>query len=35
MRTGEVTLVEVDSKLALKLDAFRGTMRYTNMDYIK
>lgn len=34
-RTKEITLVEIDSNLALEQDKYRGTMRYTNMPYIR
>ena len=34
MKNQEVTLVEIDSNLALEFERRRGTMRYTNMEYI-
>lgn len=34
-RNKEITLVEIDSNLALEQDKYRGTMRYTNMPYIR
>jgi hypothetical protein len=34
MKNQEVTLVEIDSNLALEFERHRGTMRYTNMEYI-
>lgn len=34
MKNKEVSLVEIDSNLALKFEKHRKTMRYTNMEYI-
>ena len=33
-KTRTVELVEIDSEMALKLDKYRGTMRYADMNYI-